>query len=188
MGDLTEVAQSSFGLGSYVATRAVVRCARIGRFTSIGDNVRFCLAAHPTRTHVSTHPLFWIPQTEVGPGLVRQAVFESHRYVDDERRFTVDIGNDVWIGSNALVMDGVRIGNGAVVAAGSVVTKDVPAYAIAAGIPARVQRYRFDASHIAFLEGFRWWDKDWNWLRENAHLFADINAFQSAMTAEVGQA
>ncbi len=68
------------------------------------------------------------------------------------------IGNDVWIGCNAVVLSGLRIGHGAVIGAGSVVTKDIPAYAIAYGNPATVRRFRFDDETIAWLLGSKWWD------------------------------
>ena len=70
------------------------------------------------------------------------------------------IGNDVWIGLNATILDGVTIGDGAIVAAGAVVTKDVPPYAVVAGVPAKIIKYRFTESQIDFLLKFRWWEKD----------------------------
>jgi carbonic anhydrase/acetyltransferase-like protein (isoleucine patch superfamily) len=68
------------------------------------------------------------------------------------------IGHDVWVGVDALILSGVTIGNGAVIAARSVVTKDVPPYAIVAGSPARVVKYRFDEDTIAVLLAIAWWD------------------------------
>jgi virginiamycin A acetyltransferase len=70
------------------------------------------------------------------------------------------VGNDVWIGRDALVMPGVNIGNGAIVAARSVVTRDLPAYAIAGGNPATVIRRRFDDATVARLEAIAWWNWD----------------------------
>ena len=70
----------------------------------------------------------------------------------------IHIGHDVWIGYGAIIMDGVTIGTGAVVAAAAVVTKDVPPYAIVAGVPARIIRYRFDDDTIRRLLESRWWD------------------------------
>ncbi|MBR2872690.1 MAG: CatB-related O-acetyltransferase, partial [Lentisphaeria bacterium] len=70
------------------------------------------------------------------------------------------IGSDVWIGLNAVIMDGVTVGNGAVIGTNAVVTKDVPPYAIVVGIPAKVLRYRFDSDTIARLEKLRWFDRD----------------------------
>lgn len=78
------------------------------------------------------------------------------------------VGNDVWIGYDALVMPGVVIGNGAIVAARSVVTKDVPPYAIVGGNPAQVIRYRFEPEVIALLQQLAWWD--WPVERISAHL------------------
>ena len=69
------------------------------------------------------------------------------------------VGNDVWIGQNVTVLPGVHIGDGAVIGLNSTVTRDIPAYTIAAGNPARVIRKRFDDEMIALLEKLKWWDK-----------------------------
>ncbi len=69
------------------------------------------------------------------------------------------VGNDVWIGCNSVILSGVTVGDGAVIGAGAVVTKDVPPYAIAYGNPARVRKYRFDDATIAELLRLAWWDK-----------------------------
>lgn len=68
------------------------------------------------------------------------------------------IGNDVWIGENVTIKDGVRIGNGAVIGTAAVVTKDVPPYAIVAGVPAKIVKYRFDPEKIELLQEIQWWD------------------------------
>jgi tetrahydrodipicolinate N-succinyltransferase len=68
------------------------------------------------------------------------------------------VGNDVWIGSAAQVLQGVTIGDGSIIAAGAIVTKDVPPYAIVAGVPARIIRYRFEPSEIDILLRLKWWD------------------------------
>lgn len=83
-------------------------------------------------------------------------------------RGPVRIGSDTWVGWRALIMSGVDIGDGAVVAAGAVVTKDVPAYAVVGGNPARVIRYRFDEATIEALLRIRWWD--WPQERVLAHV------------------
>ena len=77
------------------------------------------------------------------------------------------IGNDVWIGYEAVVMAGVRIGDGAVIAARAVVTRDVPPYTIVGGVPAREIRRRFDADTVARLQELRWWDWPIGKIREN---------------------
>ena len=93
----------------------------------------------------------------------------------------VSIQNDVWIGAGALLMDGVTIGNGAIVAARSVVTKDVPPYAIVGGTPAKLIRYRFDEDEIEFLEELQWWNKDLSWIEKHVGLFHDVQKFMKAI-------
>lgn len=76
-----------------------------------------------------------------------------------------------------MILDGVTIGDGAIVAAGAVVTKDVPPYAIVGGVPARIIRYRFLPEQIDFLLRFRWWDKPEEWINANWELLSDIDKF-----------
>lgn len=81
------------------------------------------------------------------------------------------VGNDVWIGAGAMVLDGVKIGDGAIVAAGAVVTTDVAPYAVVGGVPARFIRSRFDEPSIRVLLDVRWWDWSMNKIRAAADLF-----------------
>jgi acetyltransferase-like isoleucine patch superfamily enzyme len=96
----------------------------------------------------------------------------------------VRIGNDVWIGAQAIVLSGVTIGDGAVIGAGAVVARDIPPYAIAVGVPAKVLRYRFSENQIQALLQIKWWD----W--EHPFILKRINAFEGdidAFIAAVGQ-
>ena len=82
----------------------------------------------------------------------------------------------MWIGNNATIMSGVKVGDGAIIAAGAIVTHDVPSYAIVAGVPAKVIKYRFGMDTISLLEKIEWWNKDINWIKNNKELFyKDIN-------------
>lgn len=83
------------------------------------------------------------------------------------------IGNDVWIGCSVIVMPGVSIGDGAVVGAGAIVTKDVEPYAVVSGVPARLMRYRFDRETIDALESLSWWDWDDVTLRSRISFFRE---------------
>ena len=74
-------------------------------------------------------------------------------------------------------MDGITVNDGAIIAAGAVVTKDIPPYAIVGGVPAKVIRYRFTENEIEFLMKFKWWDKEEKWLSENAIHFHDVKKF-----------
>jgi acetyltransferase-like isoleucine patch superfamily enzyme len=121
----------------------------IGRYCSIADKVEILLGGNHRTDWGTTFPFsafreFW-PQAP--------ATEDYHTSRGD-----VVIGHDVWLGSGAMIMSGVTIGHGAVVAAHAVVTKDVPPYAIVGGNPAKVIRYRFDEATIAALLEARWWD------------------------------
>lgn len=94
-------------------------------------------------------------------------------------KVAVKIGNDVWIGTGVLILEGVTIGDGAVVAAGAVVTKDVEPYAIVGGVPAKVIRYRHTEEQRDKLIEFKWWDKDLDWIKNNAELFCNVGDFVS---------
>ena len=123
----------------------------IGKYCALATGVRFIMAGgnHPT-AGVSTFPfaIFGSTWQEQTLDLI---------YDLPSRGDTV-VGNDVWFGYRALVMPGVRIGDGAIVAAGAVVAKDVPAYSIVAGNPARVVRTRFDDADVERLLRSAWWD------------------------------
>lgn len=94
------------------------------------------------------------------------------------------IGNDVLIGLHSIIMDGVTIGHGAIIGAGSVVTKDIPPYAVAAGVPARVIRKRFTDEDIAFLLNLCWWNRDDDWIRQHATAFSDLHLLKQIIDSE----
>lgn len=122
----------------------------IGSFCSIGSGAAFIMAGNQGHRNdwVSTFPFYWMSEVPAFEGAVN-----GYRPAGD----TV-IGNDVWIGSEAIVMPGVRIGDGAVIGTRAVVTRDVDPYTIVAGNPARMVRRRFDDSHVERLLEMRWWD------------------------------
>jgi len=152
---------------SYISgPRTYVESARIGKFCSIARQTVLGVGNHD-HTLVSTHPFIIAP--EFG-GLI------SRRSAEVQRPAPV-IGNDVWIGINSIIMRGVTIGDGAVVAANSVVTHDVPPYAIVGGVPARLIRLRFSDATIAALQRIRWWDWSEADLRDRAPAFRDPEEF-----------
>jgi virginiamycin A acetyltransferase len=89
-----------------------------------------------------------------------------------DRKYEIIIGNDVWIGNGSILLPGVKIGNGAVIAAGSVVTKDVPDYAIVGGNPANIIKYRFTNEVINKLQKIKWWEWDPNKITEYKNSFS----------------
>lgn len=122
----------------------------IGSFCSIGSGAAFIMAGNQGHRHdwVSTFPFFWMPEVEAFGGAAN-----GYLPAGD----TV-IGNDVWIGSEAIFMPGVKVGDGAVIGTRALVTRDVEPYSIVGGNPAKVIRKRFDARQIGLLLEMRWWD------------------------------
>ena len=100
------------------------------------------------------------------------------RFADNN--YPVVIGNDCWIGDGVSIIGGVKIGDGAVILAGAIVTKDIPPYAIVGGIPAQIIKYRYSEQDINFLLKFQWWNKDPKWLNNNSELFLDIEKLKKS--------
>jgi acetyltransferase-like isoleucine patch superfamily enzyme len=173
VGSRTKLRRVSVGRYSYIANQTHLNNVEIGSFCSISQRVMNHLGNHPTRTFVSTHPAFYALNSPT-PTFADKETFSDY----GEK---VTIGHDVWIGSEVLLMDGIKIGNGAIVAARSVVTHDVPPYAIIGGIPARLIRYRFDEKTIQRLEDFQWWNKGLDWMKSNVDSFQDISIFARLM-------
>jgi virginiamycin A acetyltransferase len=145
----------------------------IGKFCALGRGAKFVMnGANHKLTGFSAYPFFIF-----GNG------WEKVRPQPSDLSYKGDtvVGNDVWIGYDALIMPGVRIGNGAIVGARAVVSKDVPAYAVAAGNPARVVKMRFPPKVIVELERIAWW----NWPAEKItrHLPAIVGADIEALRA-----
>ncbi|HEX8514845.1 MAG TPA: CatB-related O-acetyltransferase [Bacteroidia bacterium] len=166
----SRIRNTELGDFSYVARNSQIYNTTVGKFTCIGPNVNTGMGAHPSSEFVSSHPLFYSTLGQ-SSGLV---IVEKNLF--DEFPVTM-IGNDVWIGNNVTIKYGVKIGDGAIIGSGAVVTKDVEPYSIVGGVPARIIKYRFRPEEIEFLERFRWWDKDLEWIKANKHLFTDIQLF-----------
>lgn len=168
---LTNVVLGDF---SYVAAGCKLQNATIGKFTCIGPDVLCGLGRHPSRDFVSLHPVFFSTRSQSG------VTFTSHAAAFEEFK-PIAMGHDVWVGARAIILDGVTVGNGAIIGAGAVVAADVPPYAVVGGVPARIIRYRFTPEQIEFLESCQWWDRDLAWLKENYPLFWDVERFKSSL-------
>jgi len=171
------LANTDIGDYSYVGGGSRLQNCRIGKYCSLGPEVQVGLGIHPT-DRISTYPGFYSARSAAALRLG-----EDSRVREFEQ---VRIGHDVWIGNRATIMDGVEIGNGCVVAAGSIVTADVEPYSIVGGVPAKLIRKRFDPGQIALLQELKWWDRSPEFLAENADLFNSPARFFAAFGGDAG--
>ena len=98
--------------------------------------------------------------------------------------FVVKIGSDCWIGEGALITGGVTINDGAVILANAVVTKDVPAYAIVGGIPAKIIKFRYSDTDINYLIRLQWWNKSLEWIKKNKDALCDFALLKEKLKNE----
>lgn len=165
------------GIHSYVGDNCIIN-AEIGRFTSISSNVVIPHGNHPVGTFVSTSPVFYSNKKQTGKIFTDKNYFQESKSPDGTK-YDCIIGNDVWIGFGAIIMPGVAIGDGAVIAANATVTKDVPAYVIVGGVPAHEIRKRFFPEQIRKLLAIKWWDWPESKIENSYKDFHDVDNFLS---------
>ena len=158
----------SIGKYTYITTNCEISNCTIGRFCSIAGGVKIGLGKHPI-SYISTSPVFYSHNNKFG---VKWN--EDDKVVESEH---TNVGNDVWIGTNAIIVGGVTIGDGAVIAAGAVVTKDVEPYSVVAGVPAKIIKYRFNNEIISKLLAAKWWELPAEQLVAYSQLFSDVETF-----------
>jgi acetyltransferase-like isoleucine patch superfamily enzyme len=162
----------TYGYGNYN-----IKKLKIGKYCSIGYGVSFfaCRAHLPTRKFqhmiVSTYPMYFHPVRLLNNS-------KGMQWPKEAWKEGINVGNDVWIGPRAIILPAVTIGDGAVVGAGAVVTKDVPAYAVVAGNPAKIIHYRYTQEQIDALLEIAWWNWSEQKIRENIDdFFFGVDAF-----------
>lgn len=170
------------GYGSYIGSNCNL-CARVGRFTSIAPFVICDAGVHPyTYPYVSTSPSFYSlnpNKSQNGSTFANKQMFNEGREL--EKGIAIAIGNDCWIGSGVFFVGGVTVGDGAVILAHAVVTKNIPPYAIVGGVPAKIIKYRYDTATIDFLLKTQWWSKDILWIKKNWKAFCDLDEFKRVL-------
>ncbi len=156
-----KIFNSTVGEMTYVGASELVN-TDIGKFCSIAKGCAIGLAEHRI-SYASTSPVFYEKINSTGRSWVKDN--------SDPIEGRIKLGNDVWVGRNAIVLSGVNIGNGAVIAAGAVVTKDVPAYAIVGGVPAKMIKMRFLPEISEVLLKSEWWNAPLEKIAANVALF-----------------
>lgn len=158
----------------------------VGRYTYgyqylSNDNVKsigaFCSIAEGQLIVPNDHRLDWITTSPIAS--LKEFSFVGRDYVNDymsEEDRKIIIGNDVWIGARCIIFEGVTIGDGAVIAAGSIIRKDVPPYAVVGGVD-KILRYRFDKETIEKLLKIKWWNWDDKDIREKIYMFRETAFF-----------
>ena len=167
IGSNCNIRNSRFDSHSYCNAYCNIQNTSIGKYTSIGSNVNICIGGHPTDL-VTTHPAFYS----------NNKAFETYSdatYFDEYKKSK--IGNDVWIGSNSTILNSVTVGDGAIIAYGAIVTKDVPPYSIVGGIPAKHIKYRFKEETIKRLLEIKWWELKDSFLKQHFKLFHNPDEF-----------
>ncbi|WP_426421985.1 DapH/DapD/GlmU-related protein [Bradyrhizobium genosp. A] len=147
----TRIEYAVLGDYSYLGENCDVADAVIGKFTAIANSVRIGAPNHPMG-RPSQHRFTYVPE------YYEATTTRDRDFFADRRGDRVIVGNDVWIGHAAILLPGVSVGDGAVIAAGAVVSRDVAPYTIVGGVPARPIRKRFDESVAESLRRIAWWD------------------------------
>lgn len=170
--DYAELRDSYLGEYSYISQQSIVNKTNVGKFVSIANGCYIGLWEH--NTEVSTHSFYLYEH--------------SGHFVKGYKNYDKDIietniGNDVWVGANTVILKGIKISDGAIIGASAVVTKDVPPYAIAVGNPAKVLKYRYTQKEIDWLMSIKWWDFDRDKIQEivNQDGFTSFELFKKIL-------
>lgn len=159
----------TIGNYTYIQKDSRIYNAQIGNFCSIAEQVIIGAVNHrmdiPTTSSYLDSSMNYLPKT-FEAGAVKMAESKG-----------VIIENDVWIGLRAIILDGVHIGSGSIIAAGAIVNKDVPPYSIVGGVPAKVIKQRFNDQIRNKLLDSKWWDRPDEWLEYHKYDLVDIDRF-----------
>ena len=180
VGDFTYIADSEFESHvthhyDWISDRLI-----IGRFCQIAAGVEFVMnGANHQMNAVSTFPFYTMEGWEMAPPAISDLPLKGDTIV----------GNDVWIGQNAVILPGVHIGDGAIIGANSVVGRDISPYTIVVGNPARETRKRFDDELIRLLLAFKWWDKSIEAINQLIPLLtsSDLENVKSELSARLNR-
>ena len=168
--DTTKLYKCKIGAYSYIQMNGRIFNCEIGRFCSIAASVSIAPGMHDLNI-VTTHPSFYFFTKSIPKIFVTEDKLELYK--------KVTIGHDVWIGEKVVILDGVKVGNGSVIASGAIVIKDVEPYTIVGGVPAKYIKHRFDEETIEIFQKSEWWNYSDEWFEKNHDLMLDISSFKN---------
>ena len=165
---LLEVGKHTYGKVIVDAYEGSEEELKIGKYCSISRDVRFI--------NGGIHPAEWV---SLYPFRIKWQLEGAYSDGMPASKGPIHVKNDVWLGTGSTILSGVTIGNGAIIMAGSIVTKDVPPYTIVGGVPAKIVKRRFNDEEIKALEKIKWWDWPEDKIKENINLLsaADLKEF-----------
>ncbi|MDQ2086742.1 acetyltransferase [Herbivorax sp. ANBcel31] len=170
IGDFSSIVESEIGDFTYLAGHNNVIYSNVGKFCSIASHVRINPGNHPmwrvTQHHMTYRRLQY--------GLDNN---DDEEFFDWRRSKKVEIGHDVWLGHGVVIMPGVKVGIGSVIGSGAVVTKDIPDYSIAVGVPAKVIKKRFDDFTIKKIIDSKWWEWEKETIENKFKELIDLDLF-----------
>ncbi len=169
VGQFSNILDSTLDDYSYISEYTQIYNTFIGKFSNIAAQVRINPGFHPYEMPCQHHLLY--RKEMYGFGEDDKAFFNFRKVQK------VIIGHDTWIGHGAVIMPGVKVGNGAIIGSNAVVTKDVPPYAIVAGVSAKILKYRFSKDIIDKLEEIAWWNWSHEEIKERIDDLKDIRTF-----------
>ncbi len=170
IGANVSLIETQVGDYTYFAGDASAIYAAIGKFCSIASHVRINPGNHPQWRVMQHHCTY----RRVRYGFDQR---DDEEFFQWRRENAVTIGHDVWLGHGVIVMSGVNIGTGAIIGSGAVVTKDIPPYAVAVGVPAKVIKMRFESDIIEKIISVAWWDWDRATLENRFQDFLELDLF-----------
>lgn len=170
IGPNSVIEESSIGDYTYTAGDAQITYSEIGKYCSIASHVRIHPVNHPMWRVTQHHMTYRKVQYDLGD-------HDDMEFFEWRKDHKVTVGHDVWIGHGAIIMPGVSIGTGAVIGSGAVVTKDVPPYMIAVGVPAKPIKERFPKEIAEKLLEIAWWEWDRATLEEHFEELNDVQQF-----------
>jgi len=173
VGSHSTIARSLVGRYAAIGCHSFMSRSKTGNYCTFGNRVSIGGLNHDYRLVTSHEVAFRNTLAIYGETIVDQDAYIQGQ--DQNPQYHVEMGHDIWIGDNAVVLPGRKIGTGAVIGAGAVVTTDVPAYSIIVGNPGRILKYRFPDDVILRLLSSNWWDKTISDLK--GFDFSDVDAF-----------